>query len=106
MNESVIRGCHPWMEKCHPWMSSIDGEMSSMDGSVIHGDNEPCICTTCLKGKISQKNSKKWIGNLTAYILMYFVHRCCESAGFASDISAKQPFLVQEYFDLLIQEFF
>ena len=30
MDESVIRGCHPWM-------SSIDGEMSSMDGSVIRG---------------------------------------------------------------------
>ena len=30
MDESVIRGCHPWMEKCHPWMTLISV-------NVIHG---------------------------------------------------------------------
>ena len=24
VDESDIRGCHPWMEKPHPWMTSID----------------------------------------------------------------------------------
>ena len=24
MDESVLRGCHPWMEKPHPWMTSTD----------------------------------------------------------------------------------
>ena len=50
MDESVIGGCHPGMEKPHPLMistngtssmdevsPSMDGEMSSMDESVIGG---------------------------------------------------------------------
>ena len=24
LDESVIGGCHPWMEKPHPWMTSTD----------------------------------------------------------------------------------
>ena len=60
MDESIICGCHPWMEKCHPWMSSMDGKMSSMDRSVIYG---------CYPWMTSTDEDNKW--------RTWTEHKCC-----------------------------
>ena len=61
MDESIICGCHPWMEKGHPWMSSMDRDMSSMDESVMGGYHPQMETTDDEHGwsiKLSYKLSK------------------------------------------------